>query len=462
MNLLLPPLWPIIAAATEVETEAGPLILAGVLLSLVVIYFASKLGGEVCLRLNLPPVLGELVGGVVIGISVFKLLLFSEGGLSAEDSLVMQLLLKSTDLSPEGAQSVFAAQSEVISVISELGVIILLFEIGLESNLKELIRVGPQAAIVAVVGVITPFSLGTIGLIYLFGVAPIPAIFAGAALTATSIGITAKVLAEINRLSSNEGQIIIGAAVLDDILGIIVLAVVGSLVKTGEIQISNVVYLMVSATAFVVGSILIGRFLSSFYVSLVNRMKTRGQLLLVSLCIAFILSFIAQIVQLEAILGSFAAGLILAETEKREDLEKQILPIADFFVPVFFVCVGAKTNIGVLNPAIPANREGLIIAAFLIVVAIIGKVVTGFTLFGNSDLNKWAIGVGMIPRGEVGLVFAGVGAASGALDPATDAAIIVMVIVTTYVAPPWLRLVFQQKDQELTPAITKEEPEILK
>lgn len=248
MNPLLPPLWPMIATAVETETEIAPLVLAGVLLSLVVIYFASKLGGEVCLRLNLPPVLGELVGGVLVGVSALKLLLFPEGGLAPEDSLVIQLLMGSADLSPEAAQSVFSAQSEVISVISELGVIILLFEIGLESNLKELIRVGPQAAIVAVVGVVTPFSLGTIGLMTIFGVAAIPAIFAGAALTATSIGITAKVLAEINRLSSNEGQIIIGAAVLDDILGIIVLAVVGSLVKTGEIQISNIIYLILSAT----------------------------------------------------------------------------------------------------------------------------------------------------------------------------------------------------------------------
>lgn len=448
MNLLLPPLWPMFAAAVETtEAEVAPLILAGVLLSLVVVYFASKLGGEVCLRVNLPPVLGELVGGVLVGVSALKLLLFPEGGLAPEDSLVIQLLMGSANLSPEAVQSVFSAQSEVISVISELGVIILLFEIGLESNLKELIRVGPQAAIVAIVGVVTPFALGTIGLMTIFGVPAIPSIFAGAALTATSIGITAKVLAEINRLSSNEGQIIIGAAVLDDILGIIVLAVVGSLVKTGEIQISNIIYLMLSATGFVVGSILLGRLLSPFYVSLVNRMKTRGQLLLVSLCFAFVLSYIAQIVQLEAILGSFAAGLILAETEKREELEEQILPIADFFVPVFFVCVGAKTDVSVLNPAVPANREGLIIAAFLILVAVVGKVITGFTLFGKSDLNKLAIGVGMIPRGEVGLVFAGVGAASGALDPSTDAAIIVMVIVTTFIAPPWLRAVFEGKDE---------------
>ncbi|MGK7930398.1 MAG: cation:proton antiporter [Microcystaceae cyanobacterium] len=435
---------PLLAAETASSAETSSLVLVSVLLSLVVVYLASKLGGEICFRLNLPPVLGELVGGVVVGVSVAQLLLFPESGATAEQSMIMQFLELTAGLSPNVAEGVFEAQSEVISVLSELGVIILLFEIGLESDLKELIRVGPQAAVVAVVGVVVPFALGTVGLVYLFNLPLIPSIFAGAALTATSIGITAKVLAEIGKLSGQEGQIIIGAAVLDDILGIIVLAVVASLVKTGEVQVTNILILIISAGTFLIGTILIGRLLGPYFVKLVNGMKTRGQLLLVSLSIAFILAYIAQIIQLEAILGSFAAGLVLAETEKRKELEEQIVPVADIFVPIFFVCVGAKTDLSVLNPAIPSNREGLVIAAFLIVVAIFGKVVTGFTLVNRPEINKLAIGVGMIPRGEVGLVFAGVGAASGALTDSTEAAIIMMVILTTFVAPPWLRVVFKE------------------
>ncbi|MDJ0715390.1 MAG: cation:proton antiporter [Prochloraceae cyanobacterium] len=430
--------------ATETNPENASLVLAGVLVSLIVIYFASKLGGEICARINLPPVLGELVGGVVIGVSALQLLVFPESGNSASDSLIVNFLEKTAHLNPEAAESVFSSQSEVISLLSEIGVVILLFEIGLESDLKELIRVGPQAAIVAVVGVVAPFASGTVGLIYLFGIAPIPAIFAGAALTATSIGITAKVLAELNRLSSKEGQIIIGAAVLDDILGIIVLAVVASLVKTGEIQIINVVYLIISAAAFTIGAILIGRLFSPFFVALVKRMKTRGQLLLTALIFAFSLSYVATVIQLEAILGAFAAGLVLAETEKRKELEEQVVPVADILVPIFFVCVGAKTDLSVLDPTNPTNREGLIVAAFLIAIAIAGKVITGFTLFGQPELNKLAIGVGMIPRGEVGLVFAGVGAASGALSESTNAAVIMMVILTTFLAPPLLRIVFKE------------------
>ena len=436
----------LLEAAPVAEPKAdGALVLAGVLLSLVVIYFASKLGGEICLRLNLPPVLGELIGGVLIGISALKLLVFPEAGSMATDSLVMQFLEATSSLTYENAEAVFRAQSEVISVLAELGVVILLLEIGLESDLQELIRVGPQAAVVAVVGVVAPFVAGTVGLVYLFGVPVIPAVFAGAALTATSIGITAKVLSEINRLSSREGQIIIGAAVLDDVLGIIILAVVASLAKTGQIEITQVIYLILSAGTFLIGAILLGRFLSPYFVGLVNGMKTRGQLLIASLIFAFLLAYIAQVIQLEAILGSFAAGLILAETEKQADLQKQIIPIADLFVPLFFVCVGAKTDLSVLNPAIPSNREGLVIAAFLIVVAILGKVITGLTVFGQPGINRLAIGVGMIPRGEVGLVFAGVGSASGALSSATNAAIIMMVILTTFIAPPLLRVVFERE-----------------
>ncbi len=449
----------LLATTTEAltESEKGSLILAGVLLSLVIIYFASKLGGEICARINLPPVLGELVGGVVIGVSALGLLVFPEGGTNASDSLIINFLEQTANLPPEAAESIFKSQSEVISLLSELGVIILLFEIGLESDLKELIRVGPQAAVVAVVGVVVPFASGTAGLIYIFNTPAIPAIFAGAALTATSIGITAKVLAEINRLTSKEGQIIIGAAVLDDILGIVVLAVVASLVKTGEIQVINVVYLIISAGAFLIGAIVIGRLLSPFFVELVNKMQTRGELLITALIFAASLSYIATVIQLEAILGAFAAGLILAETEKRKELEEQVIPVADVAVPIFFVCVGAKTDLGVLNPTIAANREGLIIAAFLIVVAIIGKVIAGFAVFGQEDLNKLAIGVGMIPRGEVGLVFAGVGASSGALSESTDAAIIMMVILTTFVAPPFLRLVFQEPKSSLTTANSTQE-----
>jgi Kef-type K+ transport system membrane component KefB len=312
----------------------------------------------------------------------------------------------------------------------------------LESNLKELLAVGYQALVVAMVGVVVPFAAGAIGLMTLFHVAAIPAIFAGAALTATSIGITSKVLSELGKLTSKEGQIILGAAVVDDVLGIIVLAVVASLAKTGEVDVNNVIYLIISATVFLLGAVLLGKVFNKSFVAVASWLKTRGKLTIPAFIFAFSLAYLAAAIHLEAILGAFAAGLVLDETDVRQELEKQVQPIADLLVPIFFVSVGAKTDLSVLNPFEPSNREGLIIASFLIAIAIIGKLVTGLAVFGQPQINRLAIGVGMIPRGEVGLVFAGVGSASGALSKPLEAAILVMVILTTFLAPPLLRVVF--------------------
>lgn len=432
--------------ATEHNAEAAPLVLAGVLLSLVFIYLASKLGGELSQLVNLPPVLGELVGGVVVGVSALHLLVFPETGAVAGDSVVVTILQKIAGLSVENSSEVFASFSEVVSVLAELGVIILLFEIGLESDLRELQKVGSQAAIVAVVGVVAPFIAGTVGLVLIFGMPTIPAVFAGAALTATSIGITSKVLSELGQLKSTEGQIIVGAAVIDDVLGIIVLAVVASLAKTGEVDVANLIYLIVSATTFLLGSIFLGKFFNKSFVAIAEKLQTRGNLVIPALTFAFSMAFLANAIHLEAILGAFAAGLVLDETDKRKELDQQILPIADILVPIFFVSVGARVDLSVLNPSSADNRQGLVIAAFLIVVAIIGKIVTGWAVFGQEKVNRLAIGIGMIPRGEVGLVFAGIGAASGVLDKPLQAAIIIMVILTTFIAPPLLRFAFKTED----------------
>jgi Kef-type K+ transport system membrane component KefB len=439
---------PLLASATE--SVDSSMIVAAVLLSLVVVYLASKVGGELANKVGLPPVLGELVGGVIVGTSVLHLLVFPEGGADSSNSLIMAFLQLTAGLTPEATPQVFAAQSEVVSVLAELGVIILLFEIGLESNLKDLMDVGIQAVVVAIVGVAVPFAAGTVGLMTLFGISAVPAIFAGAALTATSIGITSKVLSELGRLNSKEGQIILGAAVIDDVLGIIVLAVVASLAKDGVVDVGNVIYLIISATAFLVGAIVLGNVFNKSFVAIADKLKTRGELVIPAFIFAFVMAYLADVIHLEAILGAFAAGLVLEETDKRKELQKQVIPIADMLVPVFFVAVGAKTDLGVLNPAIPSNREGLIMAIFLITVAIIGKVITGLAVFGQPNINRLAIGVGMIPRGEVGLVFAGVGAASGALSKPLGAAIIMMVIITTFLAPPLLRFVFPESKTSAT------------
>ncbi len=435
MYLLLSPT----AACTA--TASPSIVLAMVLLSLIVVYAASKFGGEICARFNLPTVLGELTCGVVIGLSGLKLLTFPESG---ELSGLMNLVQTTAQLCPASLQATFEAQSQVMATLADLGVILLLFEIGLESNLKELLKVGFQAAIVAIVGVAAPFALGTFGLMGLFGTPVLPAIFAGAALTATSIGITAKVLEELGQLTSIEGQLIIGAAVIDDVLGIIVLAVVGGLIKTGSVEIPSVLTVILSATTFFVGGIVVGRWLSPKWVQLVGALRTRGDLLVTALVFAFGLSYIALVLNLGAILGAFMAGLVLAETDRRDALEHQIRPITDMFVPIFFVLVGARTDVSMLNPFDQANRSSLLLCLFLFIAAIVGKLVTGLVV-RPPEINRIAIGVGMIPRGEVGLVFAAYGTSSGVLDKPLQAAIITTVILTTFLAPPLLRLAFENQ-----------------
>ncbi len=432
-----------------VEAENAPILMTGILLSLVIIYLASKIGAEIAQRLNFPAILGELVGGVVVGISAMHAIVFADSGLPATDSGILRVLQGIYHMSPAVATSVFASQSEVISVLAELGVIILLFEIGLESDLRQLQQVGGQAVVVACVGVAVPFAAGTIGLMSIFHVSAIPAIFAGAALTATSIGITSKVLLELGQLNSIEGQIIVGAAVIDDVLGIIVLAVVASLAKTGEIDVSNVIYLIIGATVFLVGSILLGSFFNQGFILFVENLKTRGGIVIPAVTFAFFMAFLGNAIHLEAILGAFAAGLVLDETDARNELDALIKPVADLLVPIFFVTVGARADLGVLNPTVAANQSSLIIAMFLIVIAIVGKLVTGWVVFGKPGINRWAIGIGMIPRGEVGLVFAGIGTASGAIDKPLEVAIVLMAIFTTFLAPPLLRMAFDKSIDSL-------------
>jgi Kef-type K+ transport system membrane component KefB len=457
-GIAMGPTVPWLVAETP-EAEYGSFVLTGVLMTLVVVYVMSKLGGELSKRLDLPPVLGELVGGVVVGVSALHLLVFPETGSTAADSVIMSALQWLGNLDADALAHIFQSQSEVISVLAELGVIVLLFEIGLESDLRELGKVGYQAAVVAVIGVAAPFILGTVGLVMLFHTPVIPAIFAGAALTATSIGITSKVLSELGHLKSTEGQIIVGAAVIDDVLGIIVLAVVASLAKTGEVDLLNVVYLIISATAFLLGAILLGKFFNQSFGAIADKLQTRGALLIPAFTFALAMAFLANVIHLEAILGAFAAGLVLDETDKRKELDQQVMPIADILVPIFFVTVGAKADLNVLNPAVAENRAGLVIAAFLIVVAIVGKLVTGWAVFGKPGVNRLAIGIGMIPRGEVGLVFAGIGSASGVLDKPLEAAIIVMVILTTFLAPPMLQWALKDDGAGGSPDVTDPEPD---
>ena len=454
MTLFLPVFSSMSPLLAEVVLPEGEGVLeafaAATTITIIVIFLASRFFGELLVRVGLPAVLGDLIAGVVLGVSGLHFLALGEVGTVQISETLVNFVHWITGASTELVTGVFDTGVRiVVENNAESGVLVLLFTIGLESDLKELLKVGAQAAIVAVVGVTFPFIGGFLGLTLLFGVPTLPALFAGAALTATSIGITAKVMQDIGVLKTKEGQIILGAAILDDILGIVILAVVISVVETGEVEVGNVVYLIVSAAVFVLAAVLLNRFFGPVYTATLEKLQNANAVFIGALLFAATMGLIASAIGLEAILGSFAAGLVIGGTDKREELEEMFNPLVAIFSTIFFVSIGAQTDLSVLNPAVPENREGLIIASFLIVIAIVGKVAAGFFVVSKEKINRLAIGTGMIPRGEVGLVFAGLGASTGALSPSLNVAIVLMVIATTFIAPPLLKVVFATPEAEM-------------
>jgi Kef-type K+ transport system membrane component KefB len=381
----------------------------------IVILLAAKLAGELFERMGQPAVLGELVAGVIVGTSVL--------GIVPVDPA-----------DPYGS---------LVHVMAEIGVAILLFEIGLETDLREMFRVGSAALTVALVGVVLPFFFG-----YLFwhlyqGGTSLVAIFIGATLTATSVGITARVLTDIGKISTSEARIIIGAAVIDDILGLLILAVVEGLAETGQVSLLGVAKLFGLAVGFLAVAMAIGLTTARWLFELVNRMRVRGVLVTVSLVFALLLAYLADLVGLAPIVGAFAAGLILSRTNQFDTIVEQIKPVADVFTPIFFVSIGAAVDITILDPRNPANHSILVIGASLFVVAVLGKVAAGFAVFWRK-LNRLAIGAGMVPRGEVGLIFAQLGLLGGILTQDVFSAILIMVMGTTLITPPLLKPLFER------------------
>ena len=377
------------------------------LLGLVVVWLAAKLAGEGMERIGQTAVLGELLAGVVIG----------PGGLG------------------------LVQESEVIHALAELGVLILLFEVGLESDLGGLLRAGPQATLVAVVGVALPFAAG-FGVMQALGHPPLLAVFVGATLTATSVGITARVLADLGRLQDGAAAVVLGAAVVDDILGLIILAVVTGVAQTGGVSAGSIALLAAKALVFLVVALVLGRRLAPVLIGWIGRLQARGTLIVYSLVFAMALAALADRIGLATIIGAFAAGLVLATTERRAHIEERVKPVADLLVPVFFVTIGMKVEPALLNPF--GEEAGLGMALLLTAVAIVSKLATGLAVY-RKTVRRWVVGVGMVPRGEVGLIFAGAGLAAGVIDGGLYSALVVAVMLTTFVAPPWLKVLYGAK-----------------
>jgi len=442
---MLPPLALIAEISPHQLEVAETLLQVGRFL---VIFLAARAIAEVMVRLQLPTILGELVAGVLIGVSGLHLIVPPDTQAQISDAL-LSLLGSLAEIRPEEVAEVYNETFPSLQAVSQIGLFALLFLTGLESELDELVAVGVQATTVAVAGVLLPFALGTAGLYYLFHVPLIPAVFAGAAMTATSIGITASVFGELKWLKRKEGQIVIGAAVLDDILGIVILAVVVAIVGGGSFSIGPVIKLGLAAVAFVAVALVLSRKAAPAFDWVVDQLKAPGDVAVASFVVLTLCCFAAQAIGLEAALGAFAGGLILSASKHTHDIEAAVKPLVALFATVFFVLIGTGMDLSVLNPLDPANREGLIVAAFLLVVAIAGKVAAGWSYLSSEPTNRLVVGLGMMPRGEVGLIFLGLGSQAGILSPALEAAILLMVIGTTFLAPILLRVVIPSEPEPL-------------
>lgn len=391
------------------------------LLALACILLAAKLGGDLAVRLGQAAVLGELLAGVALG----NLDLLGIGGFA------------------------WIAHDQVVDVFARLGVILLLFEVGLESTVAQMLRTGWSALLVAVLGVVTPFALG-----WLVGIALVPEsgtyahVFLGATLTATSVGITARVLKDLNQATSPEARIILGAAVIDDVLGLVILAVVSGVIGAASagqtLSTWDVARTLLSAFGFLIGSLVLGLWLAPRAFRIAFRLRSQGVLLALSLSFCFALSYAANLIGLAPIVGAFAAGLILERVHyvdfvgrDEHELEELIHPITSFLVPVFFVIMGMRTDLRAF-----AEPGVLGLAAAVTLVAIVGKLACALGVGKVAD--KLTVGLGMIPRGEVGLIFANIGlelkvGAAPVVAASEFSALVVMVILTTMVTPPLLK-----------------------
>ncbi len=413
----------LLAHVASASTAPGGIDMLPILEALIVILIGAKLGGSLFERLHMPGVLGELFVGIALG-----------------------------NLGLLGVHEFDALRSlPVLDVLAQIGVLFLLFSVGLESDVNKMLAVGPSALLVAMLGVVAPMLLGYGASSWFFPNSHVLTHwFVGATLSATSVGITARVLGDLGKVGSPEGRIILGAAVIDDVLGLIVLAVVTGVIQAADsgraFETSQVVMIVAKALGFLVAAVFVGRWISKGAFAVASRMKGHGLLLSFAVAFCFLLAFVAGKMGLAPIVGAFAAGLVLDEVHyhdlltrdpERRNLEHQLEPLSGFLVPIFFVLMGMRVDLAVFG-----RMDVLAFAAVLTVAAVIGKQVCAFGVL-EKGADRIAVGLGMIPRGEVGLIFAQIGAALTiggvrVVDEGVFSAVVVMVVLTTMLTPPLL------------------------
>ena len=376
-----------------------------ILFRLFVIFASAKIMGELFERFKQPALIGEILAGVILGPHLLNLI----------------------------------PNQEIYQVLAEIGVMILLFTVGLHIKVEDILKVGGRSTLVAVLGVVFPFVLG-----YLYTLiiqhSTIEAMFIGAAMVATSVGITARIFADLNLMDSEIARIILAAAVIDDILGMIVLAIVTG-AGQGTLSYVNLGVITLEAIGFVLFLILVGTRLARRYVPRVANLRTRNAVFALALIFLLGLSAAASWIKLAAIIGAFMAGLVLSEFNYRFQLTQKAEPLYDFLVPFFFVMLGSKVDLAVFM-----QSEIWLAAGLITVLAILGKLIgCGLAVIKSGFKTALQVGVGMTPRGEVGMIVASIGLASGAISSKLYAVVIFMVVATTVLAPPFLRKLLTPK-----------------
>ena len=445
-------------------THGDPI--APVILGVTSILAFAVIGRVLARRLGQPTVLGELIMGIALGniawyLGVDLITVLREGPRVFE---IVNLTLAGSSMNIV-AESIFGGEkaqeivriitgphggqvmqvAHVVDVFSRYGVIFMLFMVGLQTNIGEMRDVGADSVRVALIGVIAPVALG-------FGVVTLLTpemsfnshLYVAATLAATSIGITAAVLQDMARDQSLEGHIIVGAAIGDDILGLVILAVVSGIIVSGSVNITEIATVVTVSSLFLVAAASLGPVIVRFAASILGRLDIVEAKMFTSYLFVMLLAWMANLAGLATIIGAFAAGIILHDSYFQEQagedpgraisIRELIMPLEVILVPIFFILVGIQVKLESFF-----SWPVLTLAAGLLVVAIVGKLLSGVGAFGSKA--KWIVAVGMVPRGEVGLVFATIGRALGVIDDSVFAAIALMVIVTTVIAPPWLKFV---------------------
>ena len=392
-------------------------------LILFLILVTARILGELFARMGIPSVLGELSAGILLGVSGFGLI----------------------------------EVNDVLKVLAEIGILLLLFEIGLDTDIQRLKEAGPKSIVVALFGAVFPFLVSAIVSYYLFGLTLVVSLFVGGTLTATSIGITMRVLKDLQKEHTDIAQIVIGAAVIDDILGVIILVFIYDYAITQELSLTNTLNTTVFILLFLLLAPIFANFISAYLKKFDEHKKVPGLIPTIIISLISLFAYLSHLFGAPEILGSFAAGIALSrrfilpfgmglrnDAVFLEKVKNSIHPIAHMFTPIFFVMVGLSMNLRVIDFS---STEFWFLVFVFLSIAVLGKYLGAFLLSKTSALKKALIGISMVPRGEVGLIFAEVGRMNGILDNAIYAVLIFVIIVTTVVPPFLLKWLFSKYEE---------------